>query len=103
MGLYIQGLTRVLSGKGATLARKFNALCKSSVVEGSDASLSWPFDTLIGAFCLTFRALSDAPISVANGRDLGPLRASSKVHGNYAQEQAKRPFPIDNTLVKPMR
>ena len=41
---------------------------------------SWPFDTLIGAFCPTFRALSDAPISVANGRDLGPLRASQKVH-----------------------
>ena len=37
---------------------------------------SWPFDTLIGAFCLTFRALSGAPISVANGRDLGPLSAA---------------------------
>ena len=33
---------------------------------------SSPFDTLIGAFCPTFRALSDAPISVANGHDLGP-------------------------------
>ena len=44
------------------------------VVEGSDASLSWPFDTLIGAFCAALRALSDAPISVANGLDLHPLR-----------------------------
>ena len=58
------------------LARNFHALFKSSVVEGSDASLSWPFDTLIGALCVTFRAPSGAPISVANGRDLGPLRAS---------------------------
>ena len=34
---------------------------------------SWPFGTPIGAFCPTVRALSDAPISVANGHDLGPL------------------------------
>ena len=40
---------------------------------------SWPFDTLIGAFCTTFRALSDAPISVANGHDLDPLRAWSQI------------------------
>ena len=65
-------------GKGV-LARNFHALFKSSVVEGSDASLSWPFDTLIGAFCLTFRALSDAPTSVANGHDLDPLRAWSQI------------------------
>ena len=37
---------------------------------------SWPFDTLIGAFCPTFRALSDAPISVANGHDLTLLPSS---------------------------
>ena len=37
---------------------------------------SWPFDTLIGAFCAIFCALSDAPISVANGHDLGPLPSS---------------------------
>ena len=37
---------------------------------------SWPFDTLIGAFCPTFRALSDAPISVANGHDLTLLPRS---------------------------
>ena len=40
---------------------------------------SWPFDTLIGAICLVFRALSDAPISVANGHDLDPLRAWSQI------------------------
>ena len=49
---------------------------------------SWPFDTLIGAICPTCRALSDAPISVANGRDLGPLRASSKVHENPPRNAA---------------
>ena len=37
---------------------------------------SWPFDTLIGAFCPTFRALSDAPISVANGHDLTLIPSS---------------------------
>ena len=37
---------------------------------------SWPFGTLIGAFCLTFRARSDAPISVANGRDRVASRPS---------------------------
>ena len=37
---------------------------------------SSPFDTLIGAICLTFRALSDAPISVANGHDLTLLPSS---------------------------
>ena len=40
---------------------------------------SWPFDTLVGAICLTFRALSDAPISVADGHDLDPLRAWSQI------------------------
>ena len=48
-----------------------------SSVEGSDASRSWPFDTLmIGAFCTTFRALSDAPISIASGHDLTLLPSS---------------------------
>ena len=36
----------------------------------------WPFDTLRGAFCTTFRALSDAPISVANGHDLTLIPSS---------------------------
>ena len=48
---------------------------------------SWPLDTLIGAFCPTFRALSDAPISVANGHDLGPLPSSPIVEQNLSSSE----------------
>ena len=40
---------------------------------------SWPFDSVATAVCTIFCAFSDAPISVANGHDLDPLRAWSQI------------------------
>ena len=34
---------------------------------------SWPFDTLFAPVKCNFRALSDAPIRIANGHDLQPF------------------------------
>ena len=44
-------------------------------VEGLDRGRLTRYTTLYNAICTIFRALSDAPISVAIRRDLGPLRA----------------------------
>ena len=71
----------------------------SKVRELCRRARSRPFDTLIGAFCATFHALSDAPINVANGHDLGPPPSSPIAEQNLSNSGIAQ-FANDKVLLR---
>ena len=83
---------RVPSPLCCTLSPKF-ARPRIGGLPSKRPGQTWLFDPGKSAFCTICRALSDTPISVADGRDLGPLRASQKVHDNEAQEHLTAQHP----------